>query len=181
MHLGDHTIYEAVDSNVQGDERMARQPLHEPACQGRRPLLPCVRPPLPLYPKPETQLELMVTFRDSIQVFNLVLALATLGKLPTDGPGWILATILQYVPLFTFTPRFVISMRELYAQDGKGRAVGGVDTAFGLSAISSRGAVETAMVFAEAGQEQNGGLEDAEEMPMEDGVIREESRDAGVV
>ena len=71
--------------------------------------------------------------------------------------------ILQVVPLFTLTPRFIISIRELYARDVQCRRGDGIDTGFGLT--SSRGAVETVIVFAGAGQ--NGGLEDNEEVPRE--------------
>lgn len=132
----------------------------------------------PSSPTREKHAELTATLLDSIQVFNLVLVLSTLGKLPTEGAGWIIATILQYVPLFTFTPRFVISMRELYAQDTQGR-VSGVDNAFGLSALSGRDTFGT-MVFAEVEQEQNEGTA-AEEVPVEVVEIRELSRDAGIV
>ncbi|KAN0081320.1 hypothetical protein V8E55_008944 [Tylopilus felleus] len=130
-----------------------------------------------LYFLVEKHAELTATLLDSIQVFNLVLVLSTLGKLPTEGAGWIIATILQYVPLFTFTPRFVISMRELYARDTQGR-VSGVDNAFGLSALSGRDTFGT-MVFAEVEQEQNEGTA-AEEVPVEEVEIRELSRDAGI-
>ena len=71
--------------------------------------------------------------------------------------------ILQVVPLFTLTPRFIISIQELYAHDVRCRHGDGIDTGFGLT--SSHGAVEMMIVFAGAGQ--NGGLEDIEEVPRE--------------
>ena len=74
-----------------------------------------------------------------------------------------LFNILSVVPLFTLTPRFIVSIRELYARDvhcGRGE---GIDTGFGLT--SGRSAVETAIVFADA--VQNEGPEDIEEVPRE--------------
>lgn len=68
--------------------------------------------------------------------------------------------VLEYVPVYVLAPRFVISMRELYACDGQGLRVGGPDTGFGLS-LSSLGNVGTAMVFADVGQNE------VEEIPME--------------
>ena len=74
-----------------------------------------------------------------------------------------LLNILEVVPLFTLTPRFIISIRELYARDVQCRRGEGIDTRFGLT--SGRGTVEAAMVFASAGQ--NEGPEDTEEVPRE--------------
>ena len=72
-----------------------------------------------------------------------------------------LLNILEVVPLFTLTPRFIISIRELYARDVQCRRGEGIDTGFGLT--SGRGAVEAEVVFAGAGQ--NEGTEDIEEIP----------------
>ena len=74
-----------------------------------------------------------------------------------------LLNILEVVPLYTLTPRFIISIRELYARDVQCRRGEGIDTGFGL--ISSCGAVETTMVFAGAGQNES--PEDIEEVPRE--------------
>ena len=77
----------------------------------------------------------------------------------------ILLDILEVLPVFTLSPRFIISIRELYARDVQCRRGEGIDTWFGLTS-SGRGAahVETAMVF--AGAVQNEGSEDIEEIPM---------------
>lgn len=72
--------------------------------------------------------------------------------------------VLEYVPLFTLTPRFIISIRELYARDVQGRRGGGIDTGFGLS-LSSRSVGGTEIVF--AGVEQNEGCGGVEEVSME--------------
>jgi len=64
--------------------------------------------------------------------------------------------ILQYVPMYILTPRFMLSIRELYARDVQGRRGEGIDTGFGLLS-SGRGAVETAIMFKDV--EPNEGLE----------------------
>ena len=77
----------------------------------------------------------MVTLRYSILLFILIELLNVYGYVPTDGWHFDLMLMLQYVPMFTLTPRFILSIRELYALDVQGRRGGGVDTGFGLSAI----------------------------------------------
>lgn len=67
--------------------------------------------------------------------------------------------------MYTLTPRFIMSMRELYARDAQGGRGGGIDTGFGLSTFSADGADETAMVFADV--EQNREMDDIEEILME--------------
>lgn len=64
--------------------------------------------------------------------------------------------ILQYLPMYILTPRFILSIRELYARDIQERRGEGIDTGFGLS--SGCGAVRTAIVFADV--ELNERLED---------------------
>ena len=70
-------------------------------------------------------------------------------------------TVMRYVPIFTLTPRFIMSLRELYARDVQGRRGGGIDTGFGLSS-SSCGAGRMAVMIADLER-----LEDTEEIPME--------------
>ena len=83
--------------------------------------------------------------------------------------GWqlVLLVILEYVPIYTLTPRFILNMRELYARDSRGRREGQIDTGFGLSTPVPDG---TMMVFADA--EQNEGLGDVEDIPMEVGTTQ---------
>lgn len=122
---------------------------------------------------PERQKKkLTMTFRDSIQLQNFINILYVFGKLPTAGWGWIMVTILEYVPLFALAPRFVLNMRELYAHNVRGNHASGIDTAFGLPSD----AVGTAIVFADAGQEQNESGEHVEEISME-----ENRRDTNVI
>ena len=59
--------------------------------------------------------------------------------------------------MYTLTPRFILSIRELYARDVQGRRGEGIDTAFGLLS-TDRGAAGTAMLFADV--EPNEGLEE---------------------
>lgn len=75
-----------------------------------------------------------------------------------------LLLILEYVPMFTLTPRFIVSIRELYARDVQDRRGGGIDTGFGLS-FSGRGAVGTGNAITDV--EQNEGSENVEEIPRE--------------
>ena len=105
--------------------------------------------------------ELIVTFRRSILLFALIDVLSFSAYFPTGGWQLILLPILQTVPIFTLTPRFILNIRELYARDVQGRRGGGIDTAFGLS-LSGHEAGRTAMVFMDV--EQNEGSEDVEEV-----------------
>ncbi|KAF8136545.1 hypothetical protein EV363DRAFT_1428926 [Boletus edulis] len=93
-----------------------------------------------------------------IFLFNLMGMLTTSGKFPKEGLGMILSFILEYVPIFALTPRFILSIRRMYARDVEGRCGEEIDTGFGLSS-SGHGAT---IVFADI--ERNGGLEDIEEI-----------------
>ena len=99
----------------------------------------------------------------SIFVFSLINVLGVSG-------GWqgILLT-LESVSLFTLIPRFIVSIREMYARDVRRRG-DGIDTWFGLSSSGRSGG--TAIVFADDGQ--NEGLEDVEEILMEAGTTQPE-------
>ena len=69
--------------------------------------------------------------------------------------------ILEYVLVFTLSPRFILSIRELYARDVQGRRGEGIDTGFGLS--TGRGAGRSAIMFVDV--EQNEESEHVEEVP----------------
>jgi hypothetical protein len=66
---------------------------------------------------------------------------------------------LEYVPVFTLTPRFILSMRALYHD------VADIDTEFGFTSVSGRNDYGTAIVFADVGQNEEG-MEQDDEMPM---------------
>ena len=108
--------------------------------------------------------ELNVSFHRSIFLFAFLKVLSISGDIPTVGWFSLLLPILQYVPMYTLTPRLILSVRELYAHDVRGRRDGGIDSGFGVS-LSGRGASVTEIVFADV--EQNEGLEDIEEIRME--------------
>ena len=61
---------------------------------------------------------------------------------------------VTYIPQFTLVPRFVLSLRALYAQDVQGRRGSDIDTAFGLGLSSDHGAAGSAIVFAAGGQNE---------------------------
>ena len=71
----------------------------------------------------------------------------------------------QCIPAFTLVPRFILSLRELYARDVQGRRGSNIDTAFGLASVSTHGALTTIM-FADG--RQNGELEQSEEISLEE-------------
>ena len=96
-------------------------------------------------------------------MFAFINMLDILGYYPTLEWAMSLVCFLRSVPMFVLLPRFILSIRELYAQDVQGRRGEGIDTGFGLSA-SSRSAVRTALRFADI--EQNASEEDVEEVPM---------------
>ena len=59
---------------------------------------------------------------------------------------------VQYVPMITLIPRFIMGLRELAARDVQGSCGGGIDSGFGLS--SSNGNAGTAFAFAEVVQNE---------------------------
>ncbi|KAF8553295.1 hypothetical protein OG21DRAFT_1485495 [Imleria badia] len=99
-----------------------------------------------------------------VLLFNLINVLSVSGTAPTGGWKVVVLVILEYVPIYTLTPRFILNMRELYAHDVQGRRGEGIDTGFGVS-LSGRDAGGMEMVFADV--EQNEELDDVEEIPME--------------
>jgi len=75
--------------------------------------------------------------------------------------------LLGYVPISTLTPRFVLSMREMYARSVYGGRGHGIDTGFGLTALSGHAGVSrSSIAFADVGERD--GLEgDGEDVPMQ--------------
>ena len=127
-----------------------------------RPFPPC--PPLP--PKLANNPFTDRTIRYSIFLFSLVNELASWGNLTLGGWQLIVFSVVQYVPVFTLTPRFIMSIRELHARDVQGRRGGGIDTGFGLSS-SNPGASGMEIMFSDVGRIE---LEDVEEIQMEVGM-----------
>ena len=83
--------------------------------------------------------------------------------------------VLEYVLVFTLSPRFILSIRDLYARDVQGRHGEGIDTGFGLS--SDCGAGRSTIVFVDV--EQNEGSEDIEKVPRGLATTSSSGRDVG--
>lgn len=124
-------------------------------------------PPSPCCPIYSIQYTLTVTFRDSMLGWNVVNTLFAWGNFELVGWQIIFVGFVETVPIATMAPRFVLSMRELYARDVRGGRRDGIDTGFGFSALASHGTSRSAMVFADGGQ-RNEDL-NGEEIPMEGG------------
>ena len=111
--------------------------------------------------------KLMANIADSILTFALVNVLVNAGDVPMIGWRAILAGVMNYIPAYTLSPRFILSLRRLYARDVRGGLGSDIDTAFGLTSLPGAGA--SAIVFANGGQ--NEGLEQGEGIQMEDREI----------
>lgn len=82
----------------------------------------------------------------------------------SDEQPIILLTRLGYIPGFTLLPRFLLGLREIYAQDlqkRRGSNVHTEDNSYFMSA-SSFGALGSVLIFADSeqeGSEQSGGIQ----------------------
>ncbi|KAG9315361.1 hypothetical protein JVU11DRAFT_4507 [Chiua virens] len=103
-----------------------------------------------------------VTYFFAIFLINFVDLLTATGKLPTSGKHMESLYLLSYVSLFTLTPRFIMSIRELHTQNMQGRCGTGIDTGFGFSMISY---YSRRPAFVDV--EQSDGTEIVEDIPME--------------
>ena len=109
------SILYGLVSIVQGDKAMGVQPVYQPARQGGHPLLFRVCPTLPsldltklIWPAVFNR-HLLYTFDSAVIAFEFSSG---------DVSGLVITT-LSYVSLFTLCPRFILSVRELYACDGQ--------------------------------------------------------------
>lgn len=104
-------------------------------------------------------------------LLQLINVLNFAANISTTGWRALVIGIVEYVPVFTLTPRFILSMRQLYARDSRGR--GGsydIDTEFGLTSVDGRGVGGTAIVFADVVQNKEGLGRDGEIPMVEMGV-----------
>lgn len=85
--------------------------------------------------------------------------------------------VAAYEPPYSLVPRFILSLRALYARDLQGRCGSDIDTAFGMSLGSVHGAATSAIVFADDGQ--NEGSEQGEEIQMVERTGFRENRGVG--
>ncbi|KAF8135161.1 hypothetical protein EV363DRAFT_1322657 [Boletus edulis] len=96
-------------------------------------------------------------------MFNLVNELASAKILQNSGWQLIVTVIIQYVPVFTLTPRFIMSLRELHMRDVEGRRGNGFDSGFGLSSTNRTAVTVRSDVF--AGFQDDATLQDVEMVP----------------
>jgi len=105
-------------------------------------------------------------------IYNVARALAWLQTdITGNSPSQVILSLLYYTTLCPIMPRFVISVRELYDRDLRGRWQG-IDTGFGALSqpFSSGSAVLSAIQFADVapGQEVAGGeADDSEAIRLE--------------
>jgi len=101
-------------------------------------------------------------------LLNLINLLFALNMLPAKLWVIILLFPIELVPAYTLTPRFILSIRELYAHSiQSGHSQGNrMDSGFGLSGRSASGANTgmTTMVFEDSIAKI--GLEEVEEVPL---------------
>lgn len=94
--------------------------------------------------------------------WNIVNVLLAWNKVTTEGWQTIPMALAMFLPIPTLTPRFVLSMRELYGRTIRGGGRRGIDTGFGLSTLSSSShGLSTAIAFADSDE-----LEYGEEIQM---------------
>ncbi|KAI9567794.1 hypothetical protein HD554DRAFT_2103395 [Boletus coccyginus] len=82
--------------------------------------------------------------------------------LPTGGWQKISLYILEVVPIYTLTPRFIMGLKEAYARDVQGRHWSRINTVFGLW-LSDHGVDGAAVELTDI--ERNDGLVGVEESP----------------
>ena len=94
-------------------------------------------------------------------------AIAVAEAIDPQGDGWIvtLLDMIEYIPTITLVPRFIIGLRKLYARDLRGHRGSEIDTAFGSTSTSGRGAL-SAVLFADAGHSLR--LDQDDEVQMEE-------------
>lgn len=103
---------------------------------------------------------------NSILAYALIDIMYYIATVPTNG-WWIVLTVLpQSIPAVTLVPRFVLSLRELYARDVQGSHERNIDTAFGAVSALHNSSALTEIVFADAGQNER--PEENEEIQMEE-------------
>ena len=105
----------------------------------------------------------------SILTYALIDVLFFTRNLSANRWSGALLAMMAYIPPYTLVPRFILSLRKLYARDLRGRRGTDIDTAFGLTSAPNHGAVTSAIMFADAGH--NEGLEQSEEIQMEEREI----------
>ena len=95
-------------------------------------------------------------------VFYNTIALTQFGRVAIDSTAVLFLSTLSYIFIDVMSPRFIISIRELYDRDLHGRW-NGIDSGFGVlsQAVSGEDAVVAAIAFADVnpGQEEGQAVE----------------------
>ena len=161
MHPGHSPICEAGISSVPSYETMAAKPVYEPVIQRGNHLFPnvcCTN---------FRAAQFKVTARDNS---TLAFCLVNLQDrlLLSFGVQWLHPVVVaaSSILVLTLTPRFILSIRALYARDVRGRQGYGIDTGFGFSSLDAGGG--SAMVFADI--RENEDSQQVEEIPMAGGI-----------
>ena len=144
------------------------------SCEGGYDLLYCVRPHIFLLQALFHTTHCIIM--DSILIFS-VLSVLNYPDIINSLAEWLFlqSGILQGIPPVTLVPRFILNLRELYANDLRDRRGSNIDTAFGLGSGFEQGAARSTIVFAEPRQNEN--EEQDDEMEMD---IQEVSRTSGL-
>ena len=103
-------------------------------------------------------------------IFNITMAWLQ-NALTLSSTLQLVLTLLYFISLCPMTPRFIISVRELYDRDLRGHRQG-IDTGFGVLSqpISNGNAAMSAIEFAagkEQGQLAEGEVDDSEAIRLE--------------
>lgn len=92
-------------------------------------------------------------------MFSVINVIAASGLAPSEGWQAVLLFVLEFVPTFALTPRFILGIRKLYARDAQRGRGEEIDDGLDLS-LPGGNPLGMAMGFLDA--EQNVGLEDVE-------------------
>ena len=107
--------------------------------------------------------------RCSILLFALVNVLSLSGKLPAAGWRAQLLLVLEYVPVFTLAPRFILSVRALHTCELQG-GLQDIDSEFGFSSVIGRGVgvgvINPTIMFSGLGQSGESPLVQGEEIQL---------------
>ena len=111
---------------------------------------------------------MILIVHDSTLLFGLVNLQNHVISLANQSWWYSVLSVASCVPVFTLTPRFILSVRALYARDqgNRGTSTCGIDSAFGLSStVSNLGGI----AFADAWLEDEIPWVEEPEMSIGDG------------
>jgi len=107
---------------------------------------------------------------------NLAILIELADTSPLPSVWYMIFSVFATIIEFPFFPRFVLSIRELYEKDSRGR-LEGIDTGFGVSSrvgnVVGQNTIVSAIAFADSG---NGQKEGDEEIQLEPAGERNDER-----